>query len=122
MHEDFKSLIVGLNACSITHAVGANPVITRELITDFWSNVRFNKEGANGAGTLESNVRGTHVVISEQSIRRVLRFGDQPEFPTEFPVVKVIGALELMSYEGHYPPTIKKLLPPFWRQIGRAHV
>ena len=61
MHEDFKSLIVGLNACSITHAVGANPVITKELITDFWSNVRFNKEGANGAGTLESKIGRAHV-------------------------------------------------------------
>ena len=120
IHNDFTSLIVGLNACSITHAVNANPLITRELIIGFWENAQFNKDGANGAGTLESNVRGTHVVISEQSIRRVLRFGDQPTFPTDFSIEKVREALHLMSYEGQYPPTIKKLLPPFWRLL--AHI
>lgn len=115
-------MITGLNSCRISQALRASPVIHIDMITDFWKNAAINKQGADGAGTVESTVNGVKVIISEQTIREVLEFGDAPEFPTEFSADRVKEALEKMCYEGSYPPTIKKLLPPFWRFLAHTFV
>lgn len=121
-HKEFRSMITGLNSCRISQALRASPVIHIDMITDFWKNAAINKQGADGAGTVESTVNGVKVIISEQTIREVLEFGDAPEFPTEFSADRVKEALEKMCYEGSYPPTIKKLLPPFWRFLAHTFV
>ena len=122
VHKEFKSMIVGLNNCRISHALHSNPVIFKDLIVDFWKNASINTQGADGAGSIESVVKGTKVVVSEQVIRKVLEFGDAPTFPIKYPVNQVNEVLEKMCYEGTYPPTIKKLLPPYWRFLGNEFV
>ena len=79
-HQEFKSIMVSLNNYRISQALRTNPVIHRDLIIDIWKNASINKLGADGAGTLESLVKGTHVIISEQVIREVLEFGDASVF------------------------------------------
>nr|KAJ0209035.1 hypothetical protein LSAT_V11C400186260 [Lactuca sativa] len=92
-------------------------VIHRDVITEFWKNALINKLGADGAGTVELMVKGTQVTIFEQVIREVLEFGDASAFPIEYSADQVKEVLEKMCYEGTYPPTIKKLLPPYWRKF-----
>ncbi|CAI9274834.1 unnamed protein product [Lactuca saligna] len=65
-HQEFKSMMVGLNNCRICHALRANPVIHKDLITEFWINASINKQGADGAGVVESMVKGTQVIVSDQ--------------------------------------------------------
>ncbi|CAI9285741.1 unnamed protein product [Lactuca saligna] len=60
--------------------------------------------------------------IYEQVIREVLEFGDASAFPIEYSADQVKEVLEMMCYEGTYPPTIKKLLPPYWRFLTHSFV
>ncbi|KAJ0441473.1 hypothetical protein HanIR_Chr16g0798141 [Helianthus annuus] len=50
-------------------------------------------------------------------VREVLKFGDQPHFPTSFEQSRVLPALQRISYEGGYPTVLKKLFPPYWRLL-----
>ena len=65
--------------------------------------------------SIDSTVRGIPVTVTEQIIREVLKIGDQPHFPTEYPADQIVPILTRMGYEGSYPPTKKKFLPPYWR-------
>ncbi|CAI9302404.1 unnamed protein product [Lactuca saligna] len=121
-HKEFKSMIASLNNCSISHTLRSNPVIYKGIITKFWKNSSISKQGADGAGAVESLVKGTPVIISEQVIQEVLEFGDAPIFPVEYSADQVKGFLEKMCYEGTYPPTFKKLLSPFWRLLAHYFV
>lgn len=121
-HQEFKSMVYGLNNCRLTHAIRTNPVIYKSLVGEFWDKASINKEGADGEGIVESVVKGRKVIVSEQTIREVLQFGDQPGFPTEIPVDQIKEVLERMRYEGTFPPTIKKLLPPYWRFLAHSFV
>nr|KAJ0228344.1 hypothetical protein LSAT_V11C100030670 [Lactuca sativa] len=67
-------------------------------------------------------VKGTQVIIFEQIIQEVLKFGDASTLPIEYSVDRVKEVLEKMCYEGNYPPTIKKLLPPYWRFLAHSFV
>ena len=107
----FQSMIDGLKQCCLFYAFETNPDKCSICIADFWKNATHNKEGE----AIESTVRGTPMTVTEQTIREVLRFRDQPSFPTEYPADKVVPILTRMGYEGSYPSTKKKYLPPFWR-------
>ncbi|KAL4573531.1 hypothetical protein LXL04_020341 [Taraxacum kok-saghyz] len=72
--------------------------------------------------SMESMVKGKKVIISEQTIREVLEFGDTPKFPIEYSVYQVREVLEKMYYEGSYPSIIEKLLPPYWRFLAHTFV
>ena len=109
----FKSLVVGLNNCKVTYALQTNPTIHKKLILDFWHNASLAKK----SDRIKSSVLGTSVYISEKTVRKVLKFKDSPDFPIEFPAVQIRDVLERMSYEGSFPPTIKKLLHPYWRLL-----
>ena len=98
----FQSLISGLKQCCLTYALEQNPDKCSICITDFWKNAVHNKFRPGGEA-IETIVRGTPVIITEQTIREVLRFGDQPSFPTEFPKDKIVPILTRMGYEGSYP-------------------
>lgn len=121
-HNEFKSMIVGLNNCRIYHALRSNIVIYKDLVTEFCKNAAINKHGADGVGTIESMVKGTQVIVSEQIIREVLEFGDVYVFAIDYIPNQVKGVLEKMCCEGTYPPTIKKLLPLFWRFLAHCFV
>lgn len=71
---------------------------------------------------MESVIQGRKIVVSEQTIRDVLQIEDQLGFPTKIPVEKTEEVLERMGYEGVFPPTMKKLLPPYWRFLAHSFV
>ncbi|CAI9270473.1 unnamed protein product [Lactuca saligna] len=78
--------------------------------------------GADGVGVVESTVKGEKIIVLKQTIRDVLRFGDRPEFPIEISATQIREVLERMGYEGTFPITLKKLLPPYWRFIAHKFV
>ncbi|CAI9271696.1 unnamed protein product [Lactuca saligna] len=53
-HQEFKSMMVGLNNYRISQALHANPVIHKDLINSLWKNASINNQGSNGASTVES--------------------------------------------------------------------
>ena len=71
-------------------------------MNDFWDNASINNEGANGEGTVESTIKRTKVVVTEQTIREVLLFGDQLGSPTEIHVDQIREVLDRMGYEGTF--------------------
>ena len=77
---------------------------------EFWKNAKINVS----TGTVDSVIQGTKVMISEEVIREVLQFGDSLDAELELYVPTVRRALFTMGYEGKYPPTSKKIMPPFW--------
>ncbi|KAL4583180.1 hypothetical protein LXL04_007746 [Taraxacum kok-saghyz] len=112
-HREFQSMIDGLNQCRISNALRMNPAICKNLINDFWKNASVNKQGANEAEAIESTVRGTALVITKQTIREVLEFSAQPSYQIEYLADQVLAVLKRMGYEGKYPSTLNKLLPPY---------
>lgn len=108
-HQEFKSMMVGLNNYRISHALRANLVIHRDLITELSKIDSINKQGVDGVDSIESMVKGTQIIISQQVIQEVLEFGDASTFP-------------IMCYEGTYLLTMKKLLPPYWRFLTFSFV
>ncbi|CAI9295547.1 unnamed protein product [Lactuca saligna] len=98
----------------ITHALRVNPFIYKDLVREFWNKDSINEVGADDAGTVESTVKEKMIIVSEKTIREVLRFGDQPGFLIEIYVDQIKEVLERMYYERTFPPTLKKLLPPYW--------
>ncbi|MFS7963925.1 hypothetical protein Hanom_Chr08g00744091 [Helianthus anomalus] len=44
-HEEFKSMIAGLNTCRLAHALRENPIIREDWIIDFWNNATSKKTG-----------------------------------------------------------------------------
>nr|KAJ0200409.1 hypothetical protein LSAT_V11C600322290 [Lactuca sativa] len=115
-------MMVGLNNYRIPQAFRANPVIHKDLTTEFWKNASIIKQGADGASTIGSMVKGTRVIISKQVTREVLKFGDASAFPIEYSFDQVKEVLEKMCYDETYPPIIKKLLPPYWRLLAHYFV
>ncbi|KAJ0779728.1 hypothetical protein HanPI659440_Chr06g0229731 [Helianthus annuus] len=117
--EMYKSMIVGLNTCRLAHSLRENPVIHKDWIKDFWDNSTAKK----GDTVIKSRVQGKEVSISEQDIRDVLLFGDAADDPIEYSKEKVIEVLVKMSYGGaDPPPTIKKLLHPYWRFLAHIYL
>ncbi|MFS7964524.1 hypothetical protein Hanom_Chr08g00751361 [Helianthus anomalus] len=96
-----------------------NPVIREDWIKDLWDNSTTKK----GDSVIKSKVQGTEVSVSEQDIRDVLLFGDVAGDPIEYSKEKVMEILVKMSYEGAAPPpTIKKLLHPYWRLLAHTYM
>ena len=52
----------------------------------------------------------------------VLEFGDAFAFLIDYFADQVKEVMEKMYYNGTYPPTIKKLLPPYWRFLAYSFV
>ncbi|MFS7986631.1 hypothetical protein Hanom_Chr11g01012601 [Helianthus anomalus] len=98
--EMFGSLIRGLNNCPITHALRAEPTICNSCINTFWNTTKIDKQGAEGAGTIEATIQKKKIIMSEAIVREVLRLGDQPHHATSYNQTKVLAALRRMSYEG----------------------
>ncbi|MFS7977598.1 hypothetical protein Hanom_Chr10g00905901 [Helianthus anomalus] len=99
-----------LNNCPITHALRAELAICNSCINTFWNTAKINRQGAEGAGTIEATVQ-KKIFVSEAIVREVLRLGDQPHHPTSYNQTRVLAALRRTSYEGSYPIVLKKLFP-----------
>ncbi|KAF5815862.1 hypothetical protein HanXRQr2_Chr03g0127831 [Helianthus annuus] len=111
----YSSLMKGLNSCRIVHALRDNPVIYEGLIQDFWKNAKI--EVVEGKGVIVSEIQKITITITEQMIREVLQFNDQESDSIEVPAGTVEAILPRLSYEGKYPPLIKKFVHPYWRLL-----
>ncbi|MFS8019336.1 hypothetical protein Hanom_Chr15g01402611 [Helianthus anomalus] len=114
----YKSLIVGLNTYRLAHAFRENPIIHEDWIRDFWNNATTKK----GDKLIRSTIQNKEILITEEVIREVLRFGDSDDDPVEYVKEKVVEVLHKMSYEGTHPPTLKKLLHPYWRFLANVYL
>ncbi|MFS7996404.1 hypothetical protein Hanom_Chr12g01129621 [Helianthus anomalus] len=92
-------------------------ITSRAGINTFWNTAKINRQGVEGAGTIEAIVQKKKIIISEVIVREVLRLGDLPQHPTSYNQTRVLAALQRMSYEGAYPTVLKKLFPPYWRLL-----
>ncbi|KAJ0870330.1 hypothetical protein HanRHA438_Chr11g0499151 [Helianthus annuus] len=113
----YTSLMKGLNNCRIVHALRENPVIYESLIQDFWKNARFDALEADGKGAVVTEIQKKVVIVIEQMIREVLQFNDQETDSVELPAGTVEAILPRLSYEGKYPPLIKKFVHRYWRLL-----
>ncbi|KAJ0870678.1 hypothetical protein HanRHA438_Chr11g0503141 [Helianthus annuus] len=111
----YTSLMKGLNSCRIVHALRDNPVIYESLIQEYWKNAKI--EVVEGKGVIISEVLKKTVTVSEQMIGEVLQFNDQESDSIEVPAGTVEAILPRLSYEGKYPPLIKKFVHPYWRLL-----
>ncbi|KAJ0479629.1 hypothetical protein HanOQP8_Chr13g0469531 [Helianthus annuus] len=116
--EIYKSLMIGLNTCRLSHAFRKNPTIREDWIRDFWNNATTKK----GDKVIRSTIQNKEILITEKVIREVLLFGDAADDPVEHAKEKVVEVLHKMSYEGSYPPTTKKLLHPYWRFLAHVYL
>ena len=76
----------------------------------------------NGAVTVNATVQGCKIVIDETFVRETLLINDHPTFPTEIGIGDAQRILRKMGYEGDTPPTMKKLLPPYWTFLAQVFV
>ena len=112
-HEQFKSLIVGLNNSPIMYAISYDPVVCRECIKDFWNTATLNKR----TDQIEAVVRKQKITISENMVREALHFGDRPDFSTTFAKDVLMPHLKRMGYEGDKKKLLRKLFHPYWRML-----
>ncbi|KAJ0796211.1 hypothetical protein HanPI659440_Chr04g0159551 [Helianthus annuus] len=92
----------------------------------------FVKIGSRNSGTMlmprrlivlfDQKFKKKEILITKQTIRDVLLFGDAPDDPVEYPKQKIMSVPERMSYDGTYPPTTKKLLHPYLRFLAHVYL
>ncbi|KAJ0587465.1 hypothetical protein HanIR_Chr04g0163511 [Helianthus annuus] len=111
----YTSLMKGLNTCRIVHALRENPVVYEDLIRDFWKSAKV--EVVEGKGAIVAEIQEMKVIVTEQMIREALKFNDQETDPIELPAGTVEAILPRLSYEGKFPPLIKKFVHPYWRLL-----
>ncbi|KAJ0451252.1 hypothetical protein HanHA300_Chr15g0565471 [Helianthus annuus] len=111
----FTSLIKGLSTCRIAHALRENPVVYESLIRDFWKTAKV--EIIEGKGAIAAEIDGTKIIVTEQVIRDVLKFNDQETDPIELAAGAIEAILPRLSYEGKFPPLVKKFVHPYWRLL-----
>ncbi|KAL7584784.1 hypothetical protein Lser_V15G45844 [Lactuca serriola] len=117
-HRDFMSMMYRLRECCLAHAITVNLVIYENLIQEFWRSAKVTE--MNKELIIEAVVQNCKIRISEQYIRDTLLIIDEPDYPTEDEAEEIPRIIDRMGYEGSYPPTVKKLLPPYWCFL--AHV
>ncbi|KAM0044015.1 hypothetical protein Hdeb2414_s0010g00348201 [Helianthus debilis subsp. tardiflorus] len=110
----YTSLIKGFNSCRLVHALRENPVVYESLIQDFWKTTSFDALGAEGKGALIAEIQKKTLTVTEQMIREVLQFNDQETDPIKLPAGTVEAILPRLSYEGKYPPLVKKFVHTYW--------
>ncbi|CAI9293704.1 unnamed protein product [Lactuca saligna] len=120
-HSDLKFIVDGLKKSCLVHCLTTNPAIYQSLIKDFWRNddVKKNDRGEN---FLETTIEDNKILVTENIIRESLQIEDIPEYLMEIDVHQIEKILEHMGYEGTFPPTIKKLLPPCWMLLAHVFV
>lgn len=111
-HGELRSMVHGLKKCRLASALTLSPVIYQNQIKEFWSIVVVQK-GDGNSKFVEGTVKGRKIVVTEQIIREVLRIEDQRSFLTEIAMDQTEEIIKQMRYEREFPPTIKKLLPPY---------
>ncbi|KAL7601221.1 hypothetical protein Lser_V15G22313 [Lactuca serriola] len=121
VHLDLKSTIHRLRECCLASAITVNSDVYQNLIREFWATAKMEMDDA-GVVVIKAVVKGREIVITENFIRDALLIDDQPSFPTEIGIEDAQKILRRMGYEGTSPPTLKKLLPPYWRFLAHVFV
>ncbi|CAI9277938.1 unnamed protein product [Lactuca saligna] len=120
-YSDLKFIVDGLNKSCLVHCLTTNPAIYQSLIKDFWRNVEVKKND-RGEKFLETTIEDKKILVTESIIRESLQIEDRPEYLMEIDVHQIEKILEHMGYEGTFPPTIKKPLPPCWKLLVHVFV
>ncbi|CAI9265703.1 unnamed protein product [Lactuca saligna] len=120
-HNDLKFIVEGLKKCYLVHALTTSPTIYPNLMKDIWRSVVVKKDGKDEK-YLEATIQGKNIQVLESIIRESLQIDDIPEYSMEIDVHQTEDVLDHMGYEGTFPPTIKKLLPPYWKYLAHVFV
>ncbi|CAI9294026.1 unnamed protein product [Lactuca saligna] len=120
-HNDLKFIVDGLKKSCLVHALTTSPAIYQSLIKEFWRNGVVKKNG-QGDKFVEATIEDKKIQVTESIIRESLQIADRPEYAMESDIHQTQDVLEHMGYEGTFPPTIKKLLPPCWKYLAHVFV
>ena len=120
-HNDLKFIIDGLRKCCLVSAFTTGLVIYQSLIKEFWRSAIVKRDDKEEK-YLEATIQGKKILITEHVIRESLQINDRPEFSMEIDLEQTQEVLDHMGYEGSFPPTIKKLLPPCWKYLAHVFV
>ncbi|CAI9290730.1 unnamed protein product [Lactuca saligna] len=120
-HSDLKFIVDGLNKSCLVHYLTTNPAIYQSLIKDLWRNAGVKKND-RGEKFLETTIEDKKILVTKSIIKKSLQIEDRPEYPLEIDVHQIEEILEHMGYEGTFPHTIKKLLPPCWKLLAHMFV
>lgn len=106
---------------SNTHfALTMNPVICKQRIAEFWDSAKKSVD-SNGVGKIDSRVNGNEISLTEEMIRKHLKFNDaggDPDYKSEL----YLKTYEAIGYGGDLTcGTIKKgQLPYVWRYLAHT--
>ncbi|KAL7596831.1 hypothetical protein Lser_V15G29616 [Lactuca serriola] len=119
-HSEFNSMIYRLRECCLSCAITVNPIICQNIVREFWQTTKMSE--VKGEMSIEAVVKGCRIKITEQYIRDTLLINDESNFPTEIGTDDIQRVLGQMGYEGIFPRTVKKILPPYWRFLAHVFV
>nr|GEX06666.1 hypothetical protein [Tanacetum cinerariifolium] len=119
-NEGFEQIIDFLNANPIKYALTVNPTVLTSCIKQFWTILK--AKNINGEAQIHAKVDGKKVIITEASIRRDLRFGDEGVIDC-FSNEVIFKQLTLMGVDNHTrtyvkPSHIKKVFGNI-RRVGK---
>nr|GEY20567.1 hypothetical protein [Tanacetum cinerariifolium] len=95
--EGFKQIIDFLNASVIQYALVVNPTIYVSCIKQFWSSVSFKK--TNDIVRLHALIDRRKVIITEASVRQVLRLDNAESVDYCLPNEEIFAELARFGYE-----------------------
>jgi hypothetical protein len=118
--QDFRGIIEFLRRSRILHAISVHCDIYSSHIQEFWNTAQ--SVIVDGISVLQATVLGHPITVGEADIRRVLRFGGEPEGLTNFSEECIKGCFLRGKYFGIYnAKSIKKgKLPLQYKYL--AHV
>nr|GEZ36929.1 xylulose kinase-1 [Tanacetum cinerariifolium] len=94
--EGFEQIIDFLNSKPIIYALMVNPTVYASCVKQFWATAKVKK--VNGQEQIQALVDKQKVIITEESIRRDLKFSDA-EGTVCLPNDTIFAELERMGYE-----------------------
>ncbi|GJX87558.1 hypothetical protein Tco_0339572 [Tanacetum coccineum] len=94
--EGFEKIIDFLNASFIHYALIVNPTVYVSSITQFWTTTQVKK--VNGVAKIQALVDGKQIVVSEATIRRLLKFNDEGGMDC-LPNATIFEEIARMGYE-----------------------
>ncbi|KAI3802081.1 hypothetical protein L1987_30206 [Smallanthus sonchifolius] len=95
----YREIVDFLNRSRISYAISANPTVSRPYLEQFWETAEH--DCTVSPNVIRDTVDGRAIAISEDTIRRVLQFGDLTTDPTSYPDYYVNGCWRhRMGYVG----------------------
>ncbi|KAI3687114.1 hypothetical protein L1987_80805 [Smallanthus sonchifolius] len=117
----YRQIVDFFNRSRISYAISADPTVSRPYLEQFWETAEH--DCTVSPNVIRATVDGRAIAFSEDTIRRVLRFGDLATDPTSYPDYYVDGCWRhRMGYVGarDYASYKKMWVLDQWRYF--AHV